>query len=260
MRVRAAANCSLVPPSRRDAERSSRWRAPGPPAPPMRDFAHSLPMALLKAREAVMAGFRPDLEAHDLTEQQWRVLRILTEHPGITMGDLAERAALLRPSLSRIVGRLEERALIERAQEERDLRRARLTMTMAGRRLRPGDRAPVGAALPRHRGRLRPGPPGRAAPHARRPGRVRGRRGPGRRCSTGRSARCRCEPRRRRRAAAGRRRRPARHRPHRVRRAGRHRPGAGARLLGRPARLRRVGGGRRTPSTSVATRSSSTTA
>ena len=101
----------------------------------MRDFAHSLPMALLKAREAVMAGFRPDLEAHDLTEQQWRVLRILTEQPGITMGDLAERAALLRPSLSRIVGRLEERALIERAQEERDLRRARLTMTMAGRRL-----------------------------------------------------------------------------------------------------------------------------
>ena len=102
---------------------------------PMRDFAHSLPMALLKAREAVMAGFRPDLEAHELTEQQWRVLRILTEHPGITMGDLAEQAALLRPSLSRIVGRLEERALIERAQEERDLRRARLTTTMAGRRL-----------------------------------------------------------------------------------------------------------------------------
>jgi hypothetical protein len=47
-------------------------------------------MALLKAREAVMAGFRPDLEAHDLTEQQWRALRILTEQPGITMGDLAE--------------------------------------------------------------------------------------------------------------------------------------------------------------------------
>ena len=62
----------------------------------MRDFAHSLPMALLKAREAVMAGFRPDLEAHDLTEQQWRVLRVLTEHPGITTGELAERAALLQ--------------------------------------------------------------------------------------------------------------------------------------------------------------------
>jgi homoprotocatechuate degradation regulator HpaR len=101
----------------------------------MRDVAHSLPMALLRAREAVMAGFRPDLDAHDLTEQQWRVLRVLAEHAGLTMGDLAERAALLKPSLSRIVGRLEDRGLVERAQEERDLRRARLTMTMAGRRL-----------------------------------------------------------------------------------------------------------------------------
>jgi homoprotocatechuate degradation regulator HpaR len=101
----------------------------------MRDVAHSLPMALLRAREAVMAGFRPDLDAHDLTEQQWRVLRVLAEHAGLTMGDLAGRAALLKPSLSRIVGRLEERGLVERAREEQDLRRARLTMTMAGRRL-----------------------------------------------------------------------------------------------------------------------------
>jgi homoprotocatechuate degradation regulator HpaR len=101
----------------------------------MRDVAHSLPMALLRAREAVMAGFRPDLDAHDLTEQQWRVLRVLAEHAGLTMGDLAERAALLKPSLSRIVGRLEDRGLVERAQEEQDLRRTRLTMTMAGRRL-----------------------------------------------------------------------------------------------------------------------------
>ena len=102
---------------------------------PMRDFAHSLPMALLKAREAVMAGFRPDLEAHGLTEQQWRVLRVLTEHPGISAGELADRAALLKPSLSRIVGRLEERGLVERRPGERDLRLARLTMTVTGHRL-----------------------------------------------------------------------------------------------------------------------------
>ena len=102
---------------------------------PMRDFAHSLPMALLEAREAVMAGFRPDLEAHGLTEQQWRVLRVLTEHPGITAGELAERASLLKPSLSRIVGRLEERGLVDRRPSARDLRRARLTMTVSGHRL-----------------------------------------------------------------------------------------------------------------------------
>ena len=213
----------------------------------MRDFAHSLPMALLKAREAVMAGFRPDLEAHDLTEQQWRVLRILTEQPGITMGDLAERAALLRPSLSRIVGRLEERALIERAQEERDLRRARLTMTMAGRRL-------VREIAPRSEQRYRDieaayGPDRLAELHRMLDDLVA--------CVDGDALagvveRGRCSEV------------PVSSPPdivaHRVRGAGRHRPGAGACVLGRPARLRRVGGGRRTRSTSVGTRSSSTTA
>ncbi|MDU2926702.1 MAG: homoprotocatechuate degradation operon regulator HpaR, partial [Bradyrhizobium sp.] len=44
---------------------------------PMRDFSQSLPMALLRAREAVMRQFRPILRQHGLTEQQWRILRAL---------------------------------------------------------------------------------------------------------------------------------------------------------------------------------------
>ena len=44
---------------------------------PMRDFSRSLPMSLLRAREAVMRHFRPSLRDHGLTEQQWRILRAL---------------------------------------------------------------------------------------------------------------------------------------------------------------------------------------
>jgi len=36
---------------------------------PMRDFSRSLPMSLLRAREAVMRQFRPKLREHGLTEQ-----------------------------------------------------------------------------------------------------------------------------------------------------------------------------------------------
>ncbi|MGB8973723.1 MAG: homoprotocatechuate degradation operon regulator HpaR, partial [Pseudomonas capeferrum] len=36
----------------------------------------SLTLSLLQAREAAMAFFRPLLNEHDLTEQQWRVIRI----------------------------------------------------------------------------------------------------------------------------------------------------------------------------------------
>ena len=46
---------------------------------PMRTFSQSLPMALLRAREAVMRRFRPGLRCHGVTEQQWRVLRALAE-------------------------------------------------------------------------------------------------------------------------------------------------------------------------------------
>src|SRR5208283_3623306 len=44
---------------------------------PMREFSRSLPMSLLRAREAVMRHFRPSLRRHGLTEQQWRILRAL---------------------------------------------------------------------------------------------------------------------------------------------------------------------------------------
>jgi hypothetical protein len=43
----------------------------------LRDFSKSLPMALMRTREAVMKRFRPSLRDHALTEQQWRVLRAL---------------------------------------------------------------------------------------------------------------------------------------------------------------------------------------
>jgi homoprotocatechuate degradation regulator HpaR len=105
---------------------------------PMRDFAHSLPMALLRAREAVMSRFRPMLRAHNLTEQQWRVLRAVFEVEAIEVTALAELCFILMPSLSRILRSLEERGLIERRPVPRDQRRAVIRMTAAGRRLVTG--------------------------------------------------------------------------------------------------------------------------
>ncbi len=58
---------------------------------PLRAFEDSLPMALMRAREAVMRYFRPVLSEHDLTEHQWRVLRALRDAEGpMSVGDLAE--------------------------------------------------------------------------------------------------------------------------------------------------------------------------
>ena len=103
---------------------------------PMRPFSASLPMALLLAREATMRRFRPLLAEHGLTEQQWRVLRALasTDDP-IEVSVLAERTALLAPSVTRIVARLAEDGLIRRDAVAGDGRRSTLALTAKGRRL-----------------------------------------------------------------------------------------------------------------------------
>ncbi|RMF07737.1 MAG: homoprotocatechuate degradation operon regulator HpaR, partial [Alphaproteobacteria bacterium] len=101
----------------------------------MREFARSLPMALLKARESVMSRFRPLLRAHDLTEQQWRVLRAGVGAGGPEVTALARRSFILMPSLSRILQNLEARALIKRRPAKKDQRRALISVTKAGRTL-----------------------------------------------------------------------------------------------------------------------------
>src|ERR1700716_90767 len=91
---------------------------------PMREFSRSLPMSLLRAREAVMRQFRPSLRQHGLTEQQWRILRALAGVKTIEVTERARTSFLLGPSLSRILRDLEARRLIERRVTKADRRRA----------------------------------------------------------------------------------------------------------------------------------------
>jgi homoprotocatechuate degradation regulator HpaR len=101
----------------------------------LRDLSKSLPMALMRTREAVMKRFRPSLRDHDITEQQWRVLRALDHAGPLEATDLARRTVLLAPSLSRILRDLERRGLVERAAVRSDLRRTRIRVSDQGARL-----------------------------------------------------------------------------------------------------------------------------
>ena len=101
----------------------------------LRDFEHSLPMELLKAREAAMARFRPMLRSHGVTEQQWRVIRALADYDRIDASELARRSFLLAPSLTRILQHLESEKLVKRLSDASDQRRSVLTLTAKGRRL-----------------------------------------------------------------------------------------------------------------------------
>ncbi|SBW16264.1 MarR family transcriptional regulator [Brucella sp. 10RB9215] len=97
-----------------------------------RNTRRSVPIALLRAREAVMSHFRPMLAQHDITEQQWRVIRILAETDIVDASEMAERAFILAPSLTRIIRSLEERGIITKTKDENDGRRVLLQITPAG--------------------------------------------------------------------------------------------------------------------------------
>src|SRR3984957_6349413 len=101
----------------------------------MPGFARSLPMSLLRAREAVMRQFRPSLRSHGLTEQQWRILRALAAVDAIEVTELARVAFLLGPSLSRILRDLEAGHLIERKLAKADLRRSLVSISARGLKL-----------------------------------------------------------------------------------------------------------------------------
>ncbi len=102
----------------------------------IRPFDSSLPMALMRAREAAMRLFRPMLADHDLSEQQWRALRALDAADGpIDATTLADRTFLLGPSLSRILSNLEGRGLIERTASDRDQRRSLIVISRSGARV-----------------------------------------------------------------------------------------------------------------------------
>ena len=41
---------------------------------------NSINIALIQARESMMAFFRPIFNQHNITEQQWRIVRLLAEN------------------------------------------------------------------------------------------------------------------------------------------------------------------------------------
>ncbi len=94
-----------------------------------RPLEESLPIALLRAREAVMARFRPLLAERGFTEQQWRVLRVLDEESPLDPTEIAERSVILTPSMTRILKTLEDRGMITRTLHPRDRRRYLIALT-----------------------------------------------------------------------------------------------------------------------------------
>ena len=98
----------------------------------LRSIDLSLPMQLLRARESAMSRFRPMLRNHGLTEQQWRVVRVLAAEKKLDTGELSRLTFLLSPSLTRILKTLDQEGLVQRTPDPDDLRRVDVRLSKAG--------------------------------------------------------------------------------------------------------------------------------
>jgi homoprotocatechuate degradation regulator HpaR len=105
------------------------------PAARLRPFTRSLPMQLVRAREALMQRFRPHLHEHGLTDQQWRILRALAETKVVEIGELSERCCIHPASLSRILPKLDAAGLTTRRLHAGDKRKVMISLTVPGRRM-----------------------------------------------------------------------------------------------------------------------------
>lgn len=99
-------------------------------------FHHrNLPHLLLYARETLMAHFRPVLHAAGVTEQQWRVLRTLSEVGSLEPNQIARACQILSPSLTRMLAGMEEQGLIKRTRSSADQRRQEISLTVKSNKL-----------------------------------------------------------------------------------------------------------------------------
>ena len=103
-------------------------------------------MMLYRALDAVMPRFRLIFNEFGVTEQQWRVLRVLWEHDECAFRTLAEATLIPAPSLVGVVDRLSTSGLVERRRSESDRRNVSVLATRKGKELEAQVRPRVEAA------------------------------------------------------------------------------------------------------------------
>jgi MarR family transcriptional regulator, organic hydroperoxide resistance regulator len=86
---------------------------------------------LARRTRAINARFRP----YGLDYPRWRVLAVLQEHSGATMGRLADLTSVDRTTLTRTLGLMESAGLIARREQKSDRRSLAISLTAQGRRV-----------------------------------------------------------------------------------------------------------------------------
>lgn len=100
-----------------------------------RPTSRALSIALLRTREHIMEPIRPLLAEIGMTEQKWRILRILAENGPMDQTAISREACLLLSSVTRILKSMETDGHVVRIQNDDDRRSKIVRISSAAREL-----------------------------------------------------------------------------------------------------------------------------
>lgn len=110
---------------------------------------------LLRTTDMLSRGLVSILKSEDVSANQYNVLRILRGSPdGLLCGEIASRMITRDPDITRLLDRLEKRALISRCRETKDRRMVMARITADGLNLLARLDEPIVAAHRRQLGHL----------------------------------------------------------------------------------------------------------
>ena len=92
-------------------------------AMPGEELDNYLAYILASAHRSMRMGLSELIEESDLTEEHWRILHLVSDGQGRSMGELGEMALLNGPALTKNIDKLVSRGLVQRAVDVEDSRK-----------------------------------------------------------------------------------------------------------------------------------------
>ena len=90
---------------------------------PEQDLSQYLAYLLASASRSMRIGLGNCIRDEEFTEEHWRILHVLSDEQGRSMGELAELVLLNGPALTKNMDKLVSRGVVQRAADEFDNRK-----------------------------------------------------------------------------------------------------------------------------------------
>jgi DNA-binding MarR family transcriptional regulator len=101
--------------------------------PETRPISDYLAYLLAQADRQINRRLDEEFRAEGVPVEQWRILKLLAEANGRSMGDLAQAALLNHPTLTKTIDRMVSQALVYRRADKADGRKVLIFISAQGR-------------------------------------------------------------------------------------------------------------------------------